>query len=273
MTRSEPWLRLLVIGLLLLVAIIALLWLLTGRLRLFDTASRIDFGFENTEEQYRQQVLWLSPGAQLQQDFVSKYPGLSRIDLFLTGLKMVNQEIDLVFHLRDSCDSAADLRTVRLTIGKRAAEDNLYYPIAFPPIDESTGRTYCFLLEPAVSPDQQDRIGVWASQMDLYGQGQATYQTPPEISPPPQPEPEPAGSAPYRLYLPLIVAAPNEPDQTGLDVSFQLHYHGRPLETISVFFSYLAQDKSSVWGSTWFYGILLLLYSGGVYFLLRLKPD
>ena len=263
----------LVVGLMLVLAIFLAIWLLTGRLRLFDTASRVELGFEERTEQYQQQILWLARGAQAQQEFVSKYPGLFRVDLFLTGLAQVDQEIDLLFHLRESCDSAADLRTVQVTVSNTAPKDNISYPITFLPIDESAGRTYCFLIEPEVGPEPNNRIGVYASSMDLYGQGRAAYQPPPETSVPPQAAPEAAVSAPYRLYLPLIMVAPADPNQADFDVSFHLHYRGRPLETISLFLTYLVQAKPLVWGSSWFYGLLLLLYVVGIYFLLRVKAD
>lgn len=286
-------------GLLLLLAGGA--WLGLGRLPLFQTSSYISDFAIRPENLYRVNVLWLTEGAEVKQDFVSEYPGLYKITVLLTGPEsslspgftpgnenkanlrdtpqpaalfsgeQLGQQVVLNFHLRENCEAATDLRQTSATISAADLGDGLFYPFTFAPLDESTGRKFCFMLTPVWGAAEQGAIGVRASGSDVYEAGRAFYRTLPAAKPaaagseagqPDQP------TLPYKTFMPIIQ---RQADRiAAIDLGFQLHYDGHPLETLQVFMSRLTAHKPYFWGSAAFYILLLLSYLGGVFLLMRM---
>ncbi|MFC1975736.1 hypothetical protein ACFLXQ_05010 [Chloroflexota bacterium] len=267
----------LIYGLLLLLAAVGI-WLLAGRLSLFQTSSYISlFGLDSAKGLYQENVLKLAEGSEARQDFVSTYPGLYQVSVFLASSKGLDRDITITFHLKENCTSPNDLRQVTTTIPKTdIEEDDIFYPFTFTPIDESTGQTYCFVLEP-VQVSEKEYLGVWASRADVYSEGKAFYQTPPIEDGPDTAEVEVKDQSTsefnHQIFLPIVQASPSDALPSSFDVGFQLHYNGRPLDTISVFMTRLVSYKPYFWGSPGFYVFMLIVYLVGVFLLLRIRVD
>lgn len=260
----------------LLLLIVTGIWLSIGRLALFQSSSLIDFGLDPARELYQQNALWLSAGAEVRQEFVSEYPGLSQIDIFLFTREKLDDELTLALHLKESCDSPGDLRRVAVAVAADESNGEVFYPFTFFPIDESTDQKLCFVLEPLLVPGDKKAAGVWASSADVYPAGEAFYEAPLQ-----EVEPRPDDAAEVRLtrskfkhkiFLPVIYAA-QKSLPPSFDVGFQLHYRGRPLDTISVFGARLVEHKPYFWGSPWFYIFLLVIYTIGVFLLMRVNVE
>jgi len=276
MNRSQSWSHFFLVGIFLLIATGAVAWLLVGRLSLFQTGNRVDLDFGQTRQLLLQQVLWMSAGSRIEQDFLAKYPGLYRIDLFLARSGELAQPVTLAFHLRDSCDSQVDLRSVTTTISSADIGDEAF-SFSFAPVEETASRRFCFILEPISLPEQGHAVGVWVSRDSVYAAGQASYQAPPtEVMPTPTraaPVDQPASAFGNKIFLPLILGNYPQPTYDNIDVGFQLHYSGRPLETVMTFFSYLVEDKRYFWSDPGFYVLLFAAYLVGVFLLSRIKPN
>ena len=130
----------------------------------------------------------------------------------------------------------------------------------------SADRHFCFVLEPASISERENVVGVWVSLVDVYEAGQASYQKPfpsPEVVPTPTSLPQadqPASAFDNKIFLPLILRGEPQSRYDNVDVGFQLHYSGRPIETVTTFLTYLAKDKSYFWGIPAYYVFLFVIY-------------
>ncbi|GIK39950.1 MAG: hypothetical protein BroJett011_37830 [Chloroflexota bacterium] len=216
---------------------------------------------------YEANVLWLSQRGKVEQEFVANYPGLSRIDVFVKWQNDSPEETPVSFYLRETCDAENNINTQQAMYPSGKVEDRTFYSFSFSPLSESTNRKYCFVLKSNTPDDDKNLIGVLASSADIYPEGRAFYQPPPLSKTGSEhlnaPIPRSDSSLEYRLFLPIILVT--TPNYENIDLAFQLHYNmGWRLETFSVFFMHLAEHKPYLWGSPWFYIILMIVYISGV---------
>jgi hypothetical protein len=237
---------------LLLVGLIALTsWLLFGRLTLFRTAEQ--FSSRSMEP------IKLENGVKAGQPFVAHYPGLYRIDVLLTTFG--HRDVpDLVFHLQADGPGGEELFTT--SVDGAAIVDNAFQPFTFPPLDDSAGRRYFFYLE-SPGASQADALGVLVSSGDRDPEG-SLYVTRSRETPANRGSTilaTPAAHFTHKVFLPLVAVSTGPEGWLPLqDIGFTAHYKGRPLETILTFFGRLAANKPLLWGSPWFYLLLLVLY-------------
>lgn len=214
---------------------------------------------------YDANILWLSQGGKVEQEFVANYPGLSRIDVFVKWQNDPPEKTRVSFYLRETCDAENNLNVQQAIYPSGKIDDRTFYSFSFSPLSESISKKYCFILKSNAPDDEKNLLGVLASSADVYPEGGAFYQPPP----PPKTGSDQV-SAPitwsdsslqYRLFLPILQIT--TPNYENIDVAFQLHYAGWRLETLSVFFMHLVGHKSYLWGSPWFYIILMIVYVSG----------
>jgi glycosyltransferase involved in cell wall biosynthesis len=91
------------------------------------------------------------------QTFRAARPNLSRIDVLFSTYGRANTG-DVVLHLRESPDAAADLRTARANAG--LLRDDEYASFSFEPLPDSWRKTYYFRLT-APGAVHGDAVGVW----------------------------------------------------------------------------------------------------------------
>lgn len=270
MWRSQNLSRYGIVGVLLFLLLLGGGWLFAGRLSLFQTSSYISLFGLWSQELYRENALWLSDGAEIQQDFISKYPGLYKVSVFLTTQKKLSQDvrISMTFHLRETCDSQRDLRQVMTTISTGDIDGDVFYPFTFVPIDESTNREFCFVLDSIAIQNEGDVLGVWASSLDVYSEGQAFYRVPLEDKPVATDETTDHSDPKFnhRTFLPIIQKSP--PKIGNSDVGFQLHYNGRPLEMLYTLLIRLTEHKPYFFGNPGFYVFLFIVYVVGLFLLI-----
>lgn len=262
------------IGALLILALIVGLWLFLGRLALFETSAYISlFGLDSAKELYQENVLWLSAETKAGQTFVSTYPGLHQISVFLTAPADSPRDYEVVFRLKERCTTAADLRSITANISTGEAGGDRFYRFSFAPIDESAGQPYCFVLEPVIDSEELAPIGVLASRADVYPEGSAFYQTPEKTPESAQPQISNRASLipSHHIFLPLIPIHQPALNPAQIDVGFQIHYNGRPLEILAVLIRRLVAFKPYVWGQPAFYGVLLVIYLAALGFLIRTR--
>ncbi len=219
-------------------------WLWVGRLQLFQVLH-----YRNLDETV---VYPLTTDTRITQDFEAKYPGLYRVELYFDNLGYEDQR--LFFHLKDSCSSTTDLQMVEVFLAD--IPDEQFYPFTFTPIDDSTDRHLCMVLDIA-STAGQGEVGVYAINKNSYPDGEVSY------------EPKPTAatdlktsarlSATHFIWLPLVEReAP--PREISKDLAFQLYYRGPVLETLAVLLARLAANKPFVLGWAGFYPALLFVY-------------
>jgi hypothetical protein len=210
---------------------------------------------------YDANVLWLSQGSEVEQEFVADYPGLSQVDVFVKWQSNPPDKAVINFYLRKSCAAENNLHAQETLYPTGEIDGRAFYSFSFPPLVESLNQKYCFILKSGLPDDQKNLMGVLASNTDIYPEGRAFYHRPPPLktgseagSASTLPD---SSSAEYRLFLPIVlVPLPNE----NMDIAFQLHYEGWHLETAQVFFMRLAENKFYFWGSPSFYIILGIVY-------------
>jgi|GEM_PF-1948954 len=260
------------VGAVLLFSVILMSWLWSGRFSLFQTSSYMSLYGLSREHLYRGHVFLLTPDSKVKQSFVSKYPGLYKISVLLTSQGKLNQDIDLVFHLRESCDTQYDLRRVGTSISASDFDGDMFYAFTFEPLDDSIDHEFCFILNANLEQNNnKDTLGVRASGVDVYSEGKAFYDTPPKETEAITTV-EPIANHPeykHKFFLPLIQSEPMDVDKLDTDVEFQLHYNGRPLETIGVFIRRLTNHKPYFFNSPEFYAFLVVIYLSGLFFLIR----
>lgn len=233
-------------------------WLAWGRISIFHSTDE--------KEMYAAQTLPLVDGAVVSQTFVADYPGLDRIDLYFQNRGVGAGAVQM--HLKaDSCDNPADL--VEFALPETSIADNAFYPVQFPPLDDSAGRRYCVVLEPRGLAEENE-LAVFASKTDVYPAGQADYRPPPAKSAPegavesPPVQASPAFSATHFIWLPMIFANPVENKAIGRpDIGFLLYYSGPVPGTLLALLAHISAFKPFVLGSPWFYAVL-----GGVYLVM-----
>lgn len=95
--------------------------------------------------------------------------GLDTVAVLLTTFGRYNNS-HIVFHLRDLADPTTDLVTQK--IAANDLRDNTFHLFRFPPLKQSSGRNYLFLLE---SPDAKEgqAISCFYAEKDLYPAGNA----------------------------------------------------------------------------------------------------
>lgn len=101
------------------------------------------------------------------QTFLSTYPNLYRIDVFMGTYERANQG-DLFFHLRESLQAKSDLALVK--VNAREIKNNEFFSFSFPPVRESRGKTFYFYIESAQSKPG-DAITVYSTSEDYYPDG------------------------------------------------------------------------------------------------------
>jgi hypothetical protein len=262
------------LGIVAVLFIAGFVWLIAGRVSLFESSSYTSrFASDKALELYRQNVLWLGRGSGVYQTFTAVYPGLYQVSIFFAdNTRESPQNASINFYLKERCNESQNIRHVTAAVAD--IEDDRFYPFTFAPINESAGQTYCFVVEPVRDLERQS-FGVWASAYDVYPGGQAYYQPSPagEVKPPElSPHQKPANPA-YTLFLPLIQAAPSAGFAPGFDAGFQVHYNGRSIDGLGVFMDRLVSHKFYFWGNKVFYILLVGFYLVGVFFLARVKSD
>lgn len=194
----------------------------------------------------------------LEQTFTANYPGLAQIDVLIE--KNVVEGQPVIFHLRDRCEAESDL--VYITASLPLIEDFIFYPFEFAPIDNSTGQSYCLVLE-APEAGAETAVRFRLSTGDLYPYGILKLGIPKvEVDNPLSPSlPDEAANASssYRIYLPIVIRA-TDAAKLKEDMGFRLHYRGLLWPTAQVYVSRLTANKPLIWGQPWFYGGLVIVY-------------
>ncbi len=101
------------------------------------------------------------------QTFVSRQARLSGVDVLLATYARENTQ-PLIFHLKSSPSSAEDLATV--VADPEEIENCVFYRFAFPPLPDSKGRSYFFLLESPTSRPG-DAFTAMHCPVDAYPEG------------------------------------------------------------------------------------------------------
>ncbi len=219
---------------------------------------------------YDANVLWLSQRGKVEQEFVANYPGLTGIDVFVKWQNDSSEKTPISFFLRKTCDAKDNLIAQQAMYPSGKLDNRTFYSFNFSPLNESTSKKYCFILKSNIPDDGKNLIGVLASSADVYPEGRVFYQSPPSpktgsdhvSAPIPWNDSKPG----HHLFLPIIRVT--TPDYENIDLAFQLHYAGWRFETFSVFFTHLVGHKPYLWGSPWFYIILIIVYISSVTFFI-----
>jgi hypothetical protein len=245
-------------GLIILLVLLSL-WLWGGRISRFQS-------LYSAPKLYQVNKLPLQQNHEVKQDFLADYPGLSQVDIFLTGSD--GPTITLTLHIRTQCEAADDLRTAVANQPSEQSDDRAMYSFLFTPIDTSANGKFCFILAPTLLPEQDQDIGLLASQIDVYPQGRLFYEIPDINLETKTNVPQPALEGQYQNFLPLLLSS--KPDDKNTDLAFQLHYNGPVIDTLSIFLERLAEYKPMWFGQGVFYILLFLMYCGGILWLVRL---
>lgn len=156
------------------------------------------------------------------QSFRAQYPGLYRMDLLLATWARTNTE-EVIFHLRKGASDGQDLVTI--PFDGPSVEDDSYRSFLFAPLDNFAGENYWVILSsPHSSPG--DAITAWYSTTDVYPEGER-YE----------------GRKPAEG-----------------DLAFRLYYRPRLWDLAATRLQRVADGKPSLLGTTWFYGLLGVLY-------------
>ena len=221
---------------------------------------------------YGANILWLAKGGDVKQEFVSNYPGLTQVDVFVTAQGSAPDEAPVTFHLRSSCQAASDLRTQVALLPGDKIDGQAFYTFQFAPLAESSGQRYCFILTSDKPGDDKNLIGILASQANAYLEGRAYYDQPPLASPTADIPKTTASTASLsgtsKLFLPIVRL--DLPNYDNIDVAFQIQYDSSYLSTAEVFFTRLVEHKPYIWGQPAFYITLLVIYAFGITILISL---
>jgi hypothetical protein len=115
--------------------------------------------------------LWpeLVNGQMFGQSFVSTRPNLYRIDLSTATYARTNSA-PVIFHLRAAPEAETDI--ISVTIPGPDIQNERPTSIVFPPLPDSKGKTYYFLIE-APEAAAGNAITVYVSEADQYSDGTA----------------------------------------------------------------------------------------------------
>ncbi len=166
------------------------------------------------------------------QTFISRYPNLYAISVFMATYQRVNRSM-LQFRLKEKPDSPEPLREI--SVNASQIEDNQYYRFEFVPLAASRNRHLYFELS-APTASEGDAVTAWASLRDFYTDGS------------------------------LII---NGRVSDG-DLRFSLHHRVRGYELLAVFLERAASQKPGILGNRWFYLFLLCTYGLVVLFVIFL---
>jgi hypothetical protein len=169
--------------------------------------------------------------AKVGQTFVAQHAGLSRVEVRLATYGRRNTG-SLVFHLRSTTDTSADIIT--RTLAAEAVENNTYQAFEFPPVRDSEQRSFYFYLE-APQAEPGDAITVWGVKKDAYPEGEAVLE--------------------------------GLEDRKVRDLTFRLRYEPPLREKSTIFLEQLTSNKPSLWGDRRLYGLLGAVYLGLLYIL------
>lgn len=235
--------RYLLLGLILLVGGYLAYWLYAGRLAGFSQAYYLP--------RYSTAVYALDGNTQISQEFEADYPGLYRIDLFFHH-QVDSETASIIFYLKDSC-TAEDILTT-IVVDYKTIADNQLRSFSFPPLDNSAGHRYCFIVT-SYSPKTPASMGIYGSSVDVYPAGQADYQantlTTTETE-------TPTAARPYHTFLPMIQRSSNVAET--FDVGFNLYYDGPVETTLQTLLAKLSANKPFPFGRAGFYLGLAVLY-------------
>lgn len=111
----------------------------------------------------------LVDSASVAQTFEVQYPGLSRVEVRLATYER-NNTGQLIFRLQASGEDI-----VTRTLDVALVEDGEYHVFEFPPIRDSAGRSFRFVLEvPGAQPG--NAVTVWGVDEDAYPDGEAVLR-------------------------------------------------------------------------------------------------
>jgi hypothetical protein len=230
--------------------LLVLIWLFIGRLPWFYST--------NYPALYSDQRLQITDRSYVAQSFYALYPGLHRVDIhFANSGKNTGR---VIFQLRESCDSNS--AWVQIEVGESEIEDNGYHRFDFDPLDGSAFREYCIVIEEH-SGQPVEQVAVFASSTDIYPDGTGIFyqeETPGNENLPPS-DFKPT----HFIWLPAIFSQHGPRD---FDIGFNLYYNGRTLDTFRALLIHLTKHKTLIFGSPWFYPVILLVYVIGVAVLL-----
>ena len=165
------------------------------------------------------------------QTFTAEHSGLSLVEVRLATIARENTG-PLIFHLRASPDETEDLFTS--TFGAADVEDNAYHTFEFPPIHDSSGRSFYFCLE-APEAEPGNAIAIWGATEDEYPDGEAVL---------------------------------DGLEERGVrDLTFRLGYDPPLLVKTRIFMERLVANKPSFWGDKRFYILLAVAYLALLYAL------
>ena len=224
-----------------------------SRVSLFHTTHR--------QEIYSGKIYDLTGNARITQEFLARYPGLNRIDIYFDRQNTENNN-RVRFLLKTSCNAAEDLKIFEVPVSNIIAGEP--YAFDFPPIDDSAGQRFCFMLEMFPSSDTTE-LGVYGTNADAYPDGGATYRPNTISTEADQLRDSVVHSPTHVVWLPIIERSRIK-DSEEFDIGFQLYYRGRLDETINVLLLYLSAHKPYIGTEPGFYLILFIVYLAGLIF-------
>lgn len=249
-----------IVGCLLAVIFIGLIYAIFSQ-----NASRLSLA-ERTRQKtflYQGATVELFQKKTVEQTFMSNYPGLSGIEVLFMGN---SAPVRVNFHLKLGCNRAEDIIYLPNRLLPAGDGNLFFYSFNFSPLDDSTGQTYCLVLE---SPDSTSdtSLKLPLSSGDLYPLGQTKIYDPDankalshKINNNPISNVTSLKQMPFRVFLPLLFNQPSGAITGAEDTGFILHYNGQILPSLSVFVQRLIAHKPFIWGQPWFYGSLLIIY-------------
>lgn len=206
---------------------------------------------------YSTHIYSLHGNARLTQEFIANYPGLSRIDLYFQPHSAAAR---LTVRLKTSCASAEDIEIFSPEL--REHPQARPYAFTFTPIDDSTARRFCLVLENQAAGTDAS-IGVYASNGDVYLDGEAKYRLNTlDVK---------QGKIDYEIFFgfPLVLKS-GEPLDPAFDIAFKLHYAGEVGGTMQALLARLSAQKPSLLGYSEFYVFLGVSYVALLWLLFRL---
>jgi hypothetical protein len=239
-----------VVVLLVLLSVFVTAWFGGNRIFWFHSAAYENLYESNTVSLYNE--------SSLTQTFQAKYPGLSRIEIFFRnpGSNLGRVKI----HLKQTCQSPSSL--VSFDVPESQISADQYYPLDFPPLDDSAGKEYCLVFETAGIATPNELL-VHTSHSDIYAGGEAQFvvtegknQPNSVIVPVPVSTVTPGK---YIIWLPIIQQSRSS-NAKNVDIAFQLYYDGPLSGTLSALLDQLTAYKTFLFGQRWFYPLIAGMY-------------
>lgn len=210
------------------------------------------FRTRNYSPLYSTAAYSLSGNARITQEFEARYPGLHRVDVYFRK-GSDDSDGQVIFHLKNSCQVKEDQEAI--VVSYSSIIDGELHPFIFTPIDESAGRKFCIVLETR-SLERPAHLEVYASRMDVYSTGAASYEKDTTIL---VDKDKPKFVPTHFIWLPIVHKA-EDSTELEFDIGFILYYNGSTPETVKALLTHLSNNKPYWFGNSEFYVLLFVIY-------------